>query len=65
MSLSEDASKLATLLSTLTQPDTTAIRNAEITLKPMLKDARCVPALMEVLLARGIQVRCVPETTLA
>ena len=56
MSMSADAIQLATLLSTLTQPDTAAIRNAEATLKPILKDARCVPALMEVLMARGAQV---------
>eukprot|EP00586_Coscinodiscus_wailesii_P014860 CAMPEP_0172502374 /NCGR_PEP_ID=MMETSP1066-20121228/159225_1 /TAXON_ID=671091 /ORGANISM="Coscinodiscus wailesii, Strain CCMP2513" /LENGTH=64 /DNA_ID=CAMNT_0013277597 /DNA_START=129 /DNA_END=319 /DNA_ORIENTATION=+ len=55
MSLSEDANKLATLLVALTQPDTNAIREAEIALKPILKDARSIPAIMEVLEARGSQ----------
>jgi len=56
-SLSDDAKNLATLLSALTQPDTEAIRSAEATLKPLLKDSRAVPPLMEVLVARGVQVR--------
>jgi HEAT repeat protein len=55
MSLSEDGNKLATLLVALTQPDTNAIREAEVALKPILKDARSIPALMEVLEARGTQ----------
>eukprot|EP00566_Odontella_aurita_P037189 CAMPEP_0113564156 /NCGR_PEP_ID=MMETSP0015_2-20120614/21460_1 /TAXON_ID=2838 /ORGANISM="Odontella" /LENGTH=82 /DNA_ID=CAMNT_0000466201 /DNA_START=221 /DNA_END=465 /DNA_ORIENTATION=- /assembly_acc=CAM_ASM_000160 len=53
--MSEDAARIAALLSALTQPDTTAIRNAEVALKPILKDARSVPALVEVLKARGNQ----------
>lgn len=52
---SDDALKIAALLSALTQPDTDAIRSAEASLKPLLKDARCVPALVEVLKARGTQ----------
>lgn len=55
MSLSDDATQLASLLVALTQPDTNAIREAEVALKPILKDARCIPALMEVLEARGVQ----------
>ena len=55
--MSEDASRIAALLAALTQPDTNAIREAEVALKPILKDARCVPALVEVLKARGQQVR--------
>jgi len=55
MSLSVDATQLAALLATLTQPDTEAIRNAEATLKPILNDQRCVHALFEILLVRGAQ----------
>jgi len=40
----------------LTQPDTEAIRQAEIALKPILKDPRSVPALVEILKARETQV---------
>lgn len=53
--MSEDAAKLATLLSALTQPNTEGIRAAELALKPLLKDARSVPALVEVLKSRGTQ----------
>ncbi len=56
MSLSQDAANLATLLLALTQPDTQAIRNAEVTLKPFLKQPNSIPALFEVLAARGVQV---------
>jgi hypothetical protein len=56
MSLSQDAANLATLLAALTQPDTQAIRNAEATLKPFLKNPNSIPALFEVLAARGSQV---------
>ncbi len=56
MSLSQDASNLAALLLNLTQPDTEAIRNAEKMLKPILKNPNSVPALFEVLSARGSQV---------
>jgi hypothetical protein len=55
--MSDDAQQMALLLSALTQPDTNAIRQAEVALKPLLKDARSVPALLEVLKARGVQVR--------
>lgn len=51
------AAQLATLLAALTQPDTAAIREAEVALKPLLKDSRSVPALVEVLKSRGTQVR--------
>ena len=56
MSLSEDATKLATLLSALSNPNTNAIREAEAELKPILKDPRSVPALMEVLSTGGEEV---------
>jgi hypothetical protein len=58
-SLSPDAVQLAALLMALTQPDTEAIRRAETTLKPILKDARSVPPLMEVLAARDSQPEAV------
>lgn len=51
------AAQLATLLAALTQPDTNAIREAEVALKPLLKDSRSVPPLVEVLKSRGTQVR--------
>lgn len=54
--LSGDAAGMATLLVLLTQPDTEAIRQAELALKPILKDPRCVPALVEILKARDSQV---------
>lgn len=57
MALSHDAAQLATLLAVLTQPDTNAIRQAELALKPLLKDPRCVPALVEILKAKDSQVR--------
>ena len=53
----DTAAQIAALLNALTQPDTNAIRSAEVALKPLLKDARSVPALVEVLKGRGIQVR--------
>lgn len=56
MSLSQDALNLATLLIALTQPDTEGIRRAEATLKPILKNPNCIPALFEVLAARDSQV---------
>lgn len=55
--LSADAIGLANLLVALTQPDTEAIRQAEVALKPLLKDPRCVPALVEILKAKESQVR--------
>lgn len=45
----EDISKMSTLLASLLQNDTAIIRSAEETLKPLLKDPRCVPALLEIL----------------
>ena len=56
MSISADALQLSNLLSVLTQPDTEAIRQAELALKPLLKDPRCVPALVEILKAKDSQV---------
>ena len=58
--MSSDAAQLATLLAALTQPDTEAIRNAEVALKPLLKDPRCVPALVEILKAKDSSVRRLP-----
>lgn len=55
--LSADATSMAAMLTALTQPDTEAIRQAEIALKPVLKDHRCVPALVEILKAKDTQVR--------
>jgi len=57
--MSEDANHLASLLLALTQPDTETIRQAEVSLKPLLKDPRCVPALVEVLKGRGVQPNAV------
>ena len=54
--LSADATSLAGLLSALTQPNTETIRQAEVALKPVLKDPRCVPALVEILKAKEHQV---------
>jgi hypothetical protein len=54
--MSADAAQLATLLAVLSQPDTEAIRQAEVALKPLLKDPRCVPALVEILKAKDTQV---------
>ncbi len=56
MALSADATQMAALLAALTHPDTNAIREAEVALKPLLKDARCVPAMVEVVKAQGTQV---------
>mmetsp|Transcript_37175 Transcript_37175/g.54715 ORF Transcript_37175/g.54715 Transcript_37175/m.54715 type:complete len:1080 (-) Transcript_37175:170-3409(-) len=50
-----DVAQMAELLAALTQPNTDAIRAAELTLKPILKDPRCVPALLEVLKGTGTQ----------
>ena len=57
MTLSEEAQQLSALLLALTQPDTQGIRQAEVALKPLLKNPRCVPALIEILKARGEQVQ--------
>jgi hypothetical protein len=56
MALSADAAQLANFLAALSQPDTEAIRQAEQALKPLLKDPRCVPALVEILKAKESQV---------
>ena len=56
MALSADAAQLGQLLAVLTQPDTEAIRQAELALKPLLKDPRSVPALVEILKAKEAQV---------
>jgi hypothetical protein len=40
---------LGALLAALTQPDTSTIRQAEKAMKPLLKDPRCIPALMQIL----------------
>ena len=61
MALSADAAQLANLLGVLTQPDTEAIRQAEQALKPLLKDPRCVPALVEILKAKTSQVSHFPS----
>eukprot|EP00535_Pseudo-nitzschia_heimii_P006126 CAMPEP_0197184934 /NCGR_PEP_ID=MMETSP1423-20130617/10893_1 /TAXON_ID=476441 /ORGANISM="Pseudo-nitzschia heimii, Strain UNC1101" /LENGTH=1071 /DNA_ID=CAMNT_0042635885 /DNA_START=109 /DNA_END=3324 /DNA_ORIENTATION=- len=57
--LSSDATSMANLLTALTQPDTEAIRQAEIALKPILKDPRSVPALVEILKAKESQAPAV------
>ena len=54
--LSADATSMAGLLTALTQPDTEAIRQAEVALKPILKDARSIPALVEIVKAKDTQV---------
>lgn len=56
MAMSTDAVQLANFLAVLTQPDTEAIRQAELALKPLLKDPRCVPALVEILKSKETQV---------
>ncbi|VEU34977.1 unnamed protein product [Pseudo-nitzschia multistriata] len=53
--LSADAVSMAALLAALTQPDTEGIRQAEVALKPILKDNRCVPAFVEILKAKDTQ----------
>ena len=53
--LSTDASQMATYLSALSQPDTNIIRQAEVALKPILKQPQCVPAMVEVIKAQSIQ----------
>jgi hypothetical protein len=52
VSSSEEARQLGSLLLALTQPDTNTIRQAEQALKPLLKDSRSVPALVEILKGR-------------
>jgi hypothetical protein len=52
----EDVTQMASLMLALTQPDTETIRQAEQALKPILKDARSVPALLEVIKTRGVHV---------
>lgn len=56
MASKDDVTQMASLMLALTQPDTATIRQAEIALKPILKDARSIPALLEVLKGRGSQV---------
>lgn len=51
--LSADATQMATYLAALTQPDTNIIRQAELALKPILKNPQCVPAMVEVVKAQG------------
>lgn len=53
--LSADASQMATYLAALSQPDTNIIRQAEVALKPILKQPQCVPAMVEVIKAQGVQ----------
>eukprot|EP00536_Pseudo-nitzschia_multiseries_P014497 jgi/Psemu1/262211/estExt_Genewise1Plus.C_7140005 len=48
-------SGIAPYLQALTQPNTEAIRQAEAALKQILKDARCVPVLIEIIKANGTQ----------
>lgn len=55
MALSSDAAQMATYLAALTHPDTNAIRQAEIALKPILKNQQCVPAMVEVVKSRETQ----------
>jgi hypothetical protein len=59
MTSPEDIAQMASLMLALTQPDTETIRQAELALKPILKDARSIPALLEVIKARGIHVSAV------
>lgn len=56
MSVSEEATKMAALLQALSNPNTEAIRAAEAELKPILKDPRSVPALIEILSTGGPEV---------
>mmetsp|Transcript_17104 Transcript_17104/g.39311 ORF Transcript_17104/g.39311 Transcript_17104/m.39311 type:complete len:1066 (+) Transcript_17104:110-3307(+) len=46
---------IAPYLQALTQPNTEAIRQAEAALKQILKDARCVPVLVEIIKSNGPQ----------
>jgi len=55
----DDVNQMAALLMALTQPDTETIRQAEVALKPILRDERSIPALMEVLKGRGVQPNAV------
>ncbi|KAK1736613.1 importin [Skeletonema marinoi] len=61
MALSADAAQMATYLAALTHPDTNAIRQAEIALKPILKNSQCVPAMIEVVKSR--ETRTMPCVT--
>eukprot|EP00547_Thalassionema_nitzschioides_P001876 CAMPEP_0194200314 /NCGR_PEP_ID=MMETSP0156-20130528/969_1 /TAXON_ID=33649 /ORGANISM="Thalassionema nitzschioides, Strain L26-B" /LENGTH=1071 /DNA_ID=CAMNT_0038925291 /DNA_START=70 /DNA_END=3285 /DNA_ORIENTATION=- len=54
MASQEDVSQMASLLLALTQPNTETIRQAEVALKPILKDPRSVPALFEIIKGRGV-----------
>lgn len=56
MALSADATTIADLLAALTHPDTNAIRQAEVALKPLLKRPECVPVLVEVIKGRDTLV---------
>lgn len=47
--LSADAAQMAQYLAALSQPDTNIIRQAELALKPILKQPQCVPAMVEVI----------------
>jgi hypothetical protein len=58
-SLSPAAAQMATYLTGLTQPDTLVIRQAEVALKPILKNPECVPAMIEVIKSGSAQ----PEAT--
>ena len=40
---------MGALLNALTQPNTDTIRQAEKAMKPLLKDPRCIPSLMQIL----------------
>ena len=53
--LSTDAAQMANFLSALSQPDTNIIRQAEVALKPILKQPQCVPAMVEVIKAQTAQ----------
>mmetsp|Transcript_14089 Transcript_14089/g.28734 ORF Transcript_14089/g.28734 Transcript_14089/m.28734 type:complete len:1075 (+) Transcript_14089:116-3340(+) len=63
MALSADAAQMATYLAALTHPDTNAIRQAEIALKPILKNSQCVPAMIEVVKSRETQNDAVRHVT--
>lgn len=51
-----EVQQLASLLTALTQPNTDAIRAAEVALKPILKNPQCIPALVQIIEARNSQV---------
>lgn len=44
-----DPQNMGALLNALTQPNTDTIRQAEKAMKPLLKDQRCIPSLMQIL----------------